>query len=127
MIRKFSDYDNEPKYSKYSDEDVHMQVDNLPIGLIDSTKTNHAYKELIKIFGIEEMENQIVLYLIDHKINEYCSKNKVAGFEWKLDWNIDYDFEKHQQVSMTEQEIEIIILWRASKLSLSSIEYKTGV
>ena len=126
VIRKFSDYD-EPKYSQYSDEDVLMQDDNLPIGLIDSIKANHAYKELVKIFRIEEVENQIALDLIDHEIIEYCSKNKAVDFEWKLEWNIDYDPEKHQQVPMTEQEIEIIMLWRTSKLSLTSIGYKTGV
>ena len=79
-MRKFSDY-VEPKYSQYSDENVLMQDDYLPIGLIGSIKANYAYKELIEIFGIEEMENQIALDLIDHKTNEYCSKNKAAGFE----------------------------------------------
>ena len=126
VIKKSSDYD-EPKYIQYSDEDVLIQDDNLPIGLIDSIKANHAYKELIEIFGIEEMENQIALDLIDHEINEYCSKNKEAGFEWKFEWKIDYDPEKHKQVPMTEQEIEIIMLWITSKLSLTSIGYKTRV
>ena len=122
---KFSNY--EPKYSQYSDEDVLMQHDNLPIGLIDNIKANHAYKELIEIFGIEEMEDQIALDLIDHEIIEYCSKNKEAGFKWKLEWNIDHDHEKNQQVPITEQEIVIIMLWWTSKLSLILIGYKIGV
>ena len=75
VMKKFCDYD-EPKYSVYSDEDVLMQDNNLPISLIYSIKANHAYKELIEIFGIEEMENQIVLDLIDHEIIEYCIKIK---------------------------------------------------
>ena len=83
VMKKFCDYD-EPKYSVYSDEDVLMQDDNLPISLIDSIKAYHAYKELIEIFEIEEMESQIVLDLIDHKIIEYYIK--INSRFWMETW-----------------------------------------
>ena len=53
-----------------------MQNWGLLVGLTDSIKARHTYKQLIKEFGIQQMESQTALDVINHKTMKNRGENK---------------------------------------------------
>ena len=83
VMKKFNDCD-ETKSNKHSNDKIQMEDWGLPVGLIDSIKASHTYKELIKEFGIQQMENQTALDMINDKIKKNKAENKQTNIEMEI-------------------------------------------
>ena len=104
-----------------------MQDDTIPVGIIDSIKTNKEYKDLLKNLEINQLENIQALHEIEDAINSNDNFNITKNF--KIHRDVHYDDKNWQQIdkSQLQQDIDIIFLWRSSKLSLTSISQKMEV
>ena len=63
------------KANKYSNDQIQMQDWGLLICLINSIKTSHTYKQIIKEFEIQQVKNQTALDIINHQIKNNRYKN----------------------------------------------------
>ena len=125
VMSKFTDQ-SESKHNQEPDENFIEQYGNIPIGLIDSIFANNAYKDLIEELGIEEFENMHALDMNDYLIKNHNNYKYTPEVNQEHNFNIDCDTEEQKHALMTEKEIEVILLWRTSNLSLTSIGLKTG-
>ena len=110
-----------------SEDDVKMQDGNIPVGIIDSIKMNKEYKELLKNLEIDQLENIQALQIIEDTLND--NDNLKITKSLRIDDDVQYEDKNKQQIdqSQLQQDIDIVFLWRSSKLSLASISKKIGV
>ena len=125
VMSKFTDQ-SESKYNQEPDRNFIGQNDNIPIGLIDSILWNNEYKDLIEELGIGEFENIHVLDMNDYLIKNSNNNKYTPEINHENRVISGCDFEEQKCMLMTEKEIEVILLWRTSSLSLTSIGIKTG-
>ena len=109
------------------EDDDKMQDDTIPVGIIDSIKMNKEYKDLLKNLEINQLENIQALHEIEDAINSNDNFNITKIF--KIHRDVQHDDKNWQQIdkSQLQQDIDIIFLWRSSKLSLTSISQKMEV
>ena len=125
VMSKFTDQ-SKSKYNQEPDRNFIGQNDNIPIGLIDSILWNNEYKDLIEELGIGEFENIHALDMNDYLIKNSNNNKYTPGINQEHRINSGCDSEEQKCMLMTEKEIEVILLWRTSSLSLTSIGIKTG-
>ena len=96
----------------------------LPIGLSDGWKINKEYKELTELlevntFSWEEALKGIQSQINTNKVDNICSEilDQLDAIQQTSEMNID------QQV--TESELEVIVLWKTSRLSNANLALKT--
>ena len=106
-------------------EDEEMSNDDIPIGIINSWKTNDLNKSLIQAFNIKQYENVEALKIIEEEIKKVDEEPERY---WTPDSCIMQDLhfwtEGHSWISA--EGWEIIYLWRTTRLLLSSIAFKTN-
>ena len=73
------------------------------------------------------MENQTALDMINDKIKKNKAENKQTNIEMEIERGLSNDSDKYNQAQVDKKEIETIMLWKTSKLSLASIGYKAGI
>ena len=125
VMSKFTDK-SEYKHNQETDKNLLEQYDNITIGLIDNILVNNVYKDLIEELGIGEFENMYALDMNDYLIKNHNNNKFASEVNQEHNFNIDCDTEEQKHALMTEKEIEVILLWRTSNLSLTSIGLKTG-
>ena len=57
--------------------DAEMNDSEVPVGIIDSVKSNMEYKALLQVFEIEVLDNTKALKMIESKIAGYYSNNTI--------------------------------------------------
>ena len=125
VMSKFTDQ-SESKYNQEPDRNFIGQNDNIPIDLIDSILWNNEYKDLIEELGIGEFENIHALDMNDYLIKNSNNNKYTPEINQEHRINSGCDSEEQKCMLMTEKEIEVILIWRTSSLSLTSIGIKTG-
>ena len=105
--------------------DEEMMDDDIPIGIIDSWRTNDQYKSLIQAFNITQFENVEALKMIEEEIKKI--DEELEGY-WASDSCIMKDIYAwaEDQNWISEEGLQAIYLWRTTRLSLSSIAFKTS-
>ena len=115
-----------PQKQKFDrNEDEEMSNDDIPIVIIDSLKTNDLYKSLIQAFNIKQYENVEALKMIEEEIKKideepdrYWTPNSC------IMQDLHFRTEGHSWISA--EGLEVIYLWRTTRLLLPSFAFKTN-
>ena len=107
-------------------EDQFVKYDDIPVGLIDSIVGNYEYKDLIEKLWIEEFDYTHAQDMNDYLIKDYDRNKYNNEINQEYNFNFDSNSEEQKKLLMTEKEIKVILLWKASNLSLNSIGLKAG-
>ena len=88
VMSKYTDPDKAMN-DEESKDDVLMQSDDLPIGIIDCVKVNKEYKDLIQLLEIAELENPVALEMIESKVMSYYSIDIIQNYRISQDLPIE--------------------------------------
>ena len=109
-----------------SDEDAVFHDLYIPFGIMDGCKSNRAYKDLIEELKINDLVNSKALEMIADEIL-LNQKKKTSLLEYSPIIACNSDLPKQDIFPITDKELNIIFLWRTSKLPFHSIACKVGV
>ena len=109
---------------KESEDDAKMQDETIPVGIMDSIKMNKEYKELLENLEIDRLENVQAVIMIENAINYNDNQMNTNNFIIDSDLLFENTDKNEFDQSQPKQDIEIIFLWRSSKLSVASISHK---
>ena len=107
-------------------DDAEMDDISVPTGIIDAWKVNHKYKELLSELGISRFDNQHAILVINEQINKHSSQKEIDDKlgEGLFDEN---EIKEQNDFVKTQSKINAIILWRTTRLSISSIAFKSWI
>ena len=124
-MTKFEGFQPELSNEKLSD-DTNIREIAIPVGLIDACKLNHAYKQLLDELNMQDYDTEYALLAIKNQIDKHKTGEQ-SNIQVNADlWHDDNIINADQPV-ISEKDINAILLWRTSHLSISSIAYKVGI
>ena len=88
---------------------------------------NKEYKELLENLEIDRLENVQAVIMIENAINYNDNQMNTNNFIIDSDLLFENTDKNEFDQSQSQQDIEIIFLWRSSKLSVASISHKINV
>ena len=116
------DWDN----SCEEEEKEYSTSPDVPYGLLDGSKQNDSYKELIELLGITNISNQEIRLTIENNLIiafEIIKKDPV-GFssnQWEVDMDAEVDSNSYSS------SVGVIFLWRRYSYSIKSIAAKLSI
>ena len=125
VMKKFNELETIDSDSNL-EEDAILDDLYLPCEVINGCKGNQTYKKLIEELKINDLNNKEALEMITKEI-KLNQKKRSLNLELIPINDNNSTQQRHEELSITNKELKIIYLWRASKLSLHSIAYKVGV
>ena len=91
-----------------------------PLGIIDGSKLNLAYKELIKALGISELTNKEIRETLKAHLTSIIKNNEPMIID-KLETDNNSESDINADPNKSLVSIEAIFLWRRYRYSIKSI------
>ena len=102
------------------EEKVERHNSVTPLGIIDGSKLNFAYKELIKALGISELTNKEIRETLKAHLASIIKNNEPMIID-KLETDNNSESDINADPNKSLVSIEAIFLWRRYRYSIKSI------